>query len=40
VDATMRRYGYSSQAVIETLHTIQEVFGNISADRWRMCRAV
>jgi bidirectional [NiFe] hydrogenase diaphorase subunit len=30
VDATMRRHGYSHEAVIETLHTIQESFGNIS----------
>jgi bidirectional [NiFe] hydrogenase diaphorase subunit len=30
VDVTMRRYGFSSEAVIETLHTIQEAFGNIS----------
>ncbi|MCL5254783.1 MAG: NAD(P)H-dependent oxidoreductase subunit E [Gammaproteobacteria bacterium] len=29
VDATMRRHGYSSEAVIETLHTIQESFGNV-----------
>lgn len=27
VNATMRRYGYSSDALIETLHTIQETFG-------------
>jgi bidirectional [NiFe] hydrogenase diaphorase subunit len=25
----MRRHGYSSEAVIETLHTIQESFGNV-----------
>lgn len=27
VDATMRRYGYRSHALIEALHTVQEVFG-------------
>jgi bidirectional [NiFe] hydrogenase diaphorase subunit len=30
VDATMRRHGYESTALIETLHTIQESFGHIS----------
>ncbi|MFA5976359.1 MAG: bidirectional hydrogenase complex protein HoxE [Elusimicrobiota bacterium] len=27
VDATMRRHGYKSHALIETLHTVQECFG-------------
>lgn len=27
VNATMRRYGYSPQALIETLHSVQEAFG-------------
>lgn len=27
VDATMRRYGFSSYALIETLHTVQEAYG-------------
>jgi bidirectional [NiFe] hydrogenase diaphorase subunit len=27
VDATMRRHGYRSDALIESLHTVQEVFG-------------
>ena len=27
VEATMRRYGYRSHALIETLHTVQESFG-------------
>ncbi|NLF68749.1 MAG: bidirectional hydrogenase complex protein HoxE [Candidatus Anammoximicrobium sp.] len=29
VDVTMRRNGYSGHALIETLHTVQEVFGYI-----------
>jgi bidirectional [NiFe] hydrogenase diaphorase subunit len=32
VDATMRRHGYESSALIETLHSIQESFGYISND--------
>ncbi|TLN03824.1 NAD(P)H-dependent oxidoreductase subunit E [bacterium] len=32
VDATMRRHGYTSSALIETLHAIQEAFGHISVD--------
>ncbi|HVT88335.1 MAG TPA: bidirectional hydrogenase complex protein HoxE [Tepidisphaeraceae bacterium] len=27
VDATMRRHGYSSNSLIESLHSVQEVFG-------------
>jgi bidirectional [NiFe] hydrogenase diaphorase subunit len=27
VNATMRRYGYTPQALIETLHSVQEAFG-------------
>ena len=27
VNATMRRYGYKPQALIETLHAVQESFG-------------
>lgn len=27
VNATMRRYGYTSQALIESLHAVQEAFG-------------
>lgn len=27
VDATMRRYGHSTYALIETLHTVQEAYG-------------
>ncbi len=29
IDATMRRNGYKPQALIETLHTVQETFGYI-----------
>ncbi len=29
IGATMRRYGYQSHALIETLHTVQESFGYI-----------
>lgn len=32
VEATMRRHGYASSALIETLHSIQEAFGHISID--------
>jgi bidirectional [NiFe] hydrogenase diaphorase subunit len=35
VDATMRRHGYTSSALIETLHTMQETFGHISEDSLR-----
>ena len=32
VDATMRRYGQESRALIETLHTVQETFGCLDMD--------
>jgi bidirectional [NiFe] hydrogenase diaphorase subunit len=32
VDATMRRYGHASHALIETLHTVQEVYGYLDDD--------
>lgn len=32
VTATMRRHGHSPQALIETLHTVQEVFGYLDDD--------
>jgi bidirectional [NiFe] hydrogenase diaphorase subunit len=32
VSATMRRHGHSSQALIETLHTVQEVYGYLDDD--------
>jgi bidirectional [NiFe] hydrogenase diaphorase subunit len=32
VEATMRRHGYASSALIETLHVIQETFGHISIE--------
>lgn len=32
VDATMRRYGHSSYALIETLHTVQEAYGYLDDD--------
>lgn len=35
VSATMRRHGGSSQALIETLHTVQDVFGYLDADALR-----
>ena len=35
VDATMRRHGYASSALIETLHAIQETFGHVSEDALR-----
>jgi bidirectional [NiFe] hydrogenase diaphorase subunit len=35
VAATMRRHGYSSDALIETLHTVQESFGFIDEDAMR-----
>lgn len=39
VDATMRRHGYVSSALIETLHTIQESFGHVSEDALRYVAA-
>jgi len=35
VDATMRRHGNQSQALIEVLHTVQESFGFLDADSLR-----
>ena len=35
VDATMRRHGYSSDALIESLHTAQEAFGYLDDDALR-----
>ncbi|TVQ75582.1 MAG: bidirectional hydrogenase complex protein HoxE [Balneolaceae bacterium] len=32
VDATMRRYGHSTYALIETLHTVQEAYGYLDDD--------
>src|SRR5256885_16041741 len=32
VTATMRRHGYQPNALIETLHTVQETFGYLSKD--------
>jgi bidirectional [NiFe] hydrogenase diaphorase subunit len=32
VDATMRRHGYAPDALIETLHTVQECFGFLEKD--------
>jgi len=35
VEATMRRNGYQPDALIETLHTVQELFGYIDEDALR-----
>lgn len=35
VEATMRRHGYSSHALIETLHTVQETFGYLEEEALR-----
>lgn len=35
VDATMRRHGHSSYALIETLHSVQEVYGYLDDDNLR-----
>lgn len=35
VQATMRRHGFASHSVIETLHTVQEAFGYIDTDALR-----
>jgi bidirectional [NiFe] hydrogenase diaphorase subunit len=32
IDATMRRHGYAPDALIETLHTVQECFGFLEKD--------
>ncbi len=39
VDATMRRHGNKSHALIETLHTIQEAFGFLDDDSLRYAAA-
>jgi bidirectional [NiFe] hydrogenase diaphorase subunit len=40
VDATMRRNGNTAQALIETLHTVQESFGYLDDDALRYVAAV
>jgi bidirectional [NiFe] hydrogenase diaphorase subunit len=35
VDATMRRMGYQSRGLIETLHTVQEAFGYLDKEALR-----
>lgn len=35
VNATMRRHGYTSHALIETLHTVQEAYGFLDDDSLR-----
>ncbi len=35
VDATMRRHGHSSYALIETLHSVQEAYGYLDDDNLR-----
>jgi bidirectional [NiFe] hydrogenase diaphorase subunit len=35
VEATMRRYGYQSHALIESLHTVQESFGYLDDEALR-----
>jgi bidirectional [NiFe] hydrogenase diaphorase subunit len=35
VDATMRRHGHSSYALIETLHSVQEVYGFLDDENLR-----
>ena len=39
VEATMRRNGYSGQALIETMHTVQEVFGYLDETSLRYVAA-
>ncbi|HEY3269321.1 MAG TPA: bidirectional hydrogenase complex protein HoxE [Armatimonadota bacterium] len=39
VNATMRRHGYQSHALIETLHTVQEAFGYLDDDSLRYVSA-
>lgn len=39
VNATMRRHGYQSHALIETLHTVQESFGYVDMDALRFVAA-
>lgn len=40
INATMRRYGYSAGALIETLHMIQETFGHIDETAMRYASKV
>ncbi|MFO8029195.1 MAG: bidirectional hydrogenase complex protein HoxE [Cyclonatronaceae bacterium] len=35
VDSTMRRYGHSAYALIETLHSVQEAYGYLDDDNLR-----
>lgn len=35
VDATMRRYGHSSYALIETMHSVQEAYGYLDDENLR-----
>jgi bidirectional [NiFe] hydrogenase diaphorase subunit len=35
VNATMRRYGYEPDALIETLHSVQEAFGSLNDEALR-----
>ncbi|HEX2908061.1 MAG TPA: bidirectional hydrogenase complex protein HoxE [Phototrophicaceae bacterium] len=39
VEATMRRHGYDSNALIEVLHTVQESFGYLEEDSLRYVAA-
>lgn len=39
VKATMRRHGFSSHALIETLHAVQELFGYLDEDAFRFVAA-
>jgi len=39
VDATMRKLGYRSDALIETLHTVQENFGHLEPEALRYVAA-
>jgi bidirectional [NiFe] hydrogenase diaphorase subunit len=39
VDATMRRHGYSGNALIESLHTVQECFGYLDEQALRYVAA-
>ncbi|MBI1387247.1 MAG: bidirectional hydrogenase complex protein HoxE [bacterium] len=39
IDAAMRRYGHKPHALIETLHTVQSVFGYLDDDAFRYVAA-
>ncbi len=39
VEATMRRHGYAADALIETLHTVQECFGYLDTESLRFVAA-